>query len=204
MSLDTTLTQVLTQPTPDALWNLRADLLILASCLPSGGRDKARWSLEIAGRFHDYISELRSKMTARQYSQFASRLDMGSVGLLAVQDMITEREHLLESLFLGGLSEGLMVLATLQYIKAWESEMALAHNRAVWWLFEGLWRLSQTFRPDMNGGERQKLIDALLAPARSKKMAPAVKMALLVRLFQLLLLGSLAWAGPLTVEGEDR
>jgi len=185
---------------PDALWNLRIDLLALADRLPADRQGEATWTLGIARQFYGYLTELRSKMTAREYSRFASRLDMGSVGALAVQDLVTEREHLLESLFLGGLSEGLMVLATLQYIKAWESETALVHNQAIWWLFEGLWRLSREFRPEMPAAERQRLIDALLAPVRSEETAPAVKVALLVRLFQALLIGSLAWVAPLLAE----
>jgi len=200
MGLDTTLTQILVQPTPEALWNLRIDLLALADQLPADRQGEATWTLEIARELYGYLAELRSKMTAREYSQFASRLDMGSVGTLAVQDLITEREHLLESIFLGGLSEGLMVLATLQYVKAWETETALVHNQAVWWLFEGLWRLSREFRPDMPAAERQRLIDALLAPARSEETDPAVKVALLVRLFQALLIGSLGWVASLLAE----
>lgn len=200
MRLQMTLSQVLTRPTPEALWNLRADLLARADRLPPDGREEADWTLEIAREFNSYLAELRSKMTAREYSQLASRLDMGSVGMLAVQDLVTERERLLESLFLGGLSEGLMVLATFQYIKAWEAEAALVHNQAVWWLFEGLWWLSREFRPEMTAGERRKLIDALLAPARSEETDPVVKMALLVRLFQVLLIGSLRWVARLLVE----
>lgn len=200
MGLEATLTQVLAWPMPNALWNLRIDLLPLADRLPADRQGEATWTLEIARQFYGYLTELRSKMTAREYSRFASRLDMGSVGALAVQDLVTEREHLLESLFLGGLSEGLMVLATLQYIKAWEAETALVHNQAIWWLFEGLWRLSREFRPEMPAAERQRLIDALLAPVRSEETAPAVKVALLVRLFQALLIGSLAWVVPLLAE----
>ena len=200
MGLDTTLTKILAQLTPEALWNLRIDLLALADRLPADRQGEATWTLEIVRELCGYLAELRSKMTAREYSQFASRLDMGSVGTLAVQDLITEREHLLESLFLGGLSEGLMVLATLQYVKAWETETALVHNQAVWWLFEGLWRLSREFRPDMPAAERQRLIDALLAPARSEETDPAVKVALLVRLFQALLIGSLGWVASLLAE----
>jgi len=197
MRLNTTLAAVLTQPTPHALWDLRADLLALSDRLPSTRREEVDWTLDIAREFHRYAAELRSKMTAREYSQLASRMDIGSVGMLAVQDLATEREHLLESLFLGGLSEGLMVLATLQYVKAWEAEMALVHEQAVWWLFEGLWRLSSEFRPEMATDERQRLIDALLSPARSEETEPAVKATLLVRLFQALLVGSLGWAAPL-------
>jgi len=203
---ETTLSQALAFPTPDVLWSLRADLLTLVDRLPPSRWEEADWALEIARQFHDYLAELHSKMTAHEYSQLASRMDMGSVGMLAIQDLITERGHLLESLFLGGLSEGLMVLATLQYVKAWETETALVHRQTIWWLFEGLWRLSREFRPKMAADERRKLIDALLAPARSEETTPTVKVALLVRLFQVLLISSLGWVAPLLAasEGAER
>ncbi|UCC64512.1 MAG: hypothetical protein JSV36_05500 [Anaerolineae bacterium] len=200
MGLETTLTQVLTQPMPNVLWGLRADLLALADQLPPDRRDGVGWTLEIVDQFYRYLAELRSKMTAREYSQLASRMDMGSVGMLAVQDLVSERENLLESLFLGGLSEGLMVLATLQYVKAWEAEMALVHDQALWWLYEGLWCLSCEFRPQVRTDERRKLIDALLMPIRSTETEPTVRVALLVRLFQALLIGSLGWAAPLLTQ----
>lgn len=202
MGLETALCQVLTRPTPEALWKLRADMLALADRLPSGRREEADWTLGIAREFRCYLVELRSKMTAREYSRLASRMDMGSVGVLAMQDLITEREHLLKSLFLGGLSEGLMVAATLQYVKAWEAETSLVHDQAVWWLFEGLWRLSREFRPEMAADERRKLIETLLAPARSEETSSAVKVTLLVRLFEAVLVGSLGWAAPL-LASED-
>jgi len=96
----------------------------------------------------------------------------------------------------------LMVLATLQYVKAWEAETSLVHDQAMWWLFEGLWRLSREFRPHMAAGERQKLIDALLAPAREEETGPAVKIVLLVRLFQTLLFSSLGWVVPLLASSD--
>ena len=202
MSLEATLSQVLTRPMPDTLWRLRADVLILADQLPSDRRREADWTLEIVSHLHSYLTELRSKMTARRYSQLASRMDMGSVGMLAIQDLITEREHLLKSLFLGGLSEGLMVLATLQYVKGWEAELRLVHDQALWWLFEGLWRLSREFRPQMAAEERRELIERLLTPLHAEETEPAIKMVLLVRLFQVLLIGSLGWIVPLLAEDK--
>jgi hypothetical protein len=202
MGFQVTLTQVLTHPTPDALWTLRADLLALADRLPVRRRGLADWTLQIVRQLYHYLAELRSKMTAREYSRLASRMDIGSVGMLAVQDLITEREKLLESLFLGGLSEGLMVLATLQYVKAWEAETALVHDQALWWLYEGLWCLSSEFRPEMAVDERRKLVDALLTPIRSQETESTVKVALSVRLFQALLIGSLGWVAPLLTKQE--
>lgn len=203
MALDTSLTQVLRSPSPESLWDLRADLLALSDPLPPEVRGAADWSLEVVRHFHDYLTELLSKTTAHEFSQLASRLDMGSVGLLAVQDLVTDRERMFKKLFLGGLSESLMVLAAQQYVKAWQKEASVVHDAATWWIYESLWRLSRDLRPELRPAERQKPIDALLAPARSPDTPPALRAGVLVHLFQILLLGSLTWTAPALSETKD-
>lgn len=193
MLLETSLTRVLTRPGPDTLWDLRADLLELSDRLTPANRCQADWTLDITSRFHHFLAELQSKMTAHEYSQLASQMDMGSIGLLALQDLVADRERLFKKLFLGGLSEGLMVLATLQYAKAWQTEVTLVNDEARWWLFEGLWRVSRQLRPDVPPDQRRTQIEDLLAPLHAKDVTPALKAAVLARLFQVLLIGSLAW-----------
>jgi hypothetical protein len=195
MPLEATLKRVLTGPSPDALWSLRADLLLLADRLPPIERGFADSSLAIAGEFHHYLIELQSRMTAHEFSQLASRLDIGSVGLLALQDLVTDRERLFKKLFLGGLSEGLMVLATLQYSKAWKTEVMLVNDEALWRLFDGFWQLSRQLRPDLPAEVRRAQIEGLLAPLRSPDVEPSVKAAVIARLFQVLLVASLTWVG---------
>ena len=50
MGLDTTLTQILAQPTPEALWNLRIDLLALADRLPADRQGEARDAMRYIGK----------------------------------------------------------------------------------------------------------------------------------------------------------
>ncbi len=149
MVLEPSVTDILSRPAPESLWNLRARLLLLAECLSPSEQSLADWSLAITGRFHHYLSDLQSKMTAHEYSQLASQMDIGSIGLLALQDLVTDREQLFKKMFLGGLSEGLMVLATLQYAKAWKTEVTLVNDEALWWLFDGLWQVSRQLRPGL-------------------------------------------------------
>lgn len=195
MSLEASLTAVLTRPDPSSLWNLRAQLRPRADLLAPDRRGPGDFSLEIVGRFHHYLADLQSKMTAHDYSRVASQMDIGSVGLLAVQDLVTDRERLFKKLFLGGLSEGLMVLATLQYTKAWKTEISLVNDEALWWLFDGFWQVSGQLRPDLPPETRRGQIEALLAPVRSAETEPAVRAAIIARLFQVLLVGSLTWIG---------
>jgi hypothetical protein len=202
MTFDESLSLVLTRPAPESLWNLRASLLVLADRLAVSKRAPADRSLAITGQFHHYLAELQSKMSAHEFSQLASRMDIGSVGLLALQDLVADREQLFKKLFLGGLSEGLMVLAALQYTKAWRTEIGLVNEEALWRLYDGLWEVSRQLRPDLPADTRRDQIEALLAPVRSAEVEQPVKAAIIARLFQVLLVGSLSWAVRLRVGTE--
>lgn len=203
MPLESDLALVLTRPSAESLWDLRAGLLQRADRLAPGERGAADVSLAVIDRFHQYLADLQSKMSAHEYSQIASRMDIGSVGLLALQDLLSSRDQLFKTLFLGGLSEGLMLLATFQYAKAWQTEVTRVNDEALWWLFAGFWQVSRQLRPDAPADTRRAQIDALLGPVRSPDVEPAVKAAILARMFQILLVGSLTWAGvdAPTVEG---
>jgi hypothetical protein len=182
-SLRQLLAHIARQPTAKDLWALRGTLLACVQDQP-----EAQQIHEIAREFYLYLSELQSKMSARQYNELASRLDIGSVGMLALQDILTEREDLWKTLLLGGFGESLMVLASRQYVKAWEQELRSVHRRAAWTLYGVLWQLSHKYQPEMESSERQALIETTLAPALDEDTPFDTKMLLLLRLFQTLLL----------------
>ena len=69
-SLRDAIIPVLSGPTPDALVALQGALLAAGQT----GEDVDH-ALEIAGQFHAYLTELQSKIAARDYSELASRPD---------------------------------------------------------------------------------------------------------------------------------
>jgi hypothetical protein len=187
-SLEAAIHPILTQPTPEALVALQGALLA------SGRSGEAQCDvLEIAGHFYRYLCELRSKISAKDYSEFASRLDIGAVGAVALENLIaSEVPEFWKSLLLGGLGETLMVAASRQYIKAWEAETNVVHACATWCLADSLWRVSAKMQPSLPGDQRWQAIQALLAPARDREVSGSEKALLLGRVFQLLLLTYLA------------
>lgn len=190
MSFEDVLGRLLTRPSP-------ADLLALQTRLLAAEADPqraeaAQRALEVAYAFYAYLSELEAKYGARKYSEVASLLDIGAVGAVALENLLEAGEALLERLALGGLSETLMVLASRQYVKAWSRETAPTHLQAVWFLRVRLWRLSIARQPDMRPEERTALVDGLLAPALDGDVSEEVRLTLLGRLFQVLLIIHLA------------
>jgi hypothetical protein len=194
MSFQDLLHRLLTQPTPDDLLALQTALL--AAEADPAHADAALRALEVAREFHAYLSELQAKSSAREYSELASKLDIGAVGGVALENLAEAGESLLKRILLGGLSETLMVLASRQYVKAWSREMRPLHGQAVWFLRSELWRLSSAGRPDMPPEERTALVDGLLSPALDDSTADEVCVALLGRLFQIVLVIHLAQALP--------
>ncbi|MFC2046531.1 hypothetical protein ACFLTC_03305 [Chloroflexota bacterium] len=187
-SLQEAIQPVLTQPTP-------ADLVALQGALLASGErgDSFDNALETAGQFHAYLCDLQSKISAREYSELASRLDIGAVGAVALESIISaDREHLWQGLLLGALGEGLMVAASRQYVKAWEVETVQVHTCAAWHLTEALWRASGEMQPVLSPEKRWEAIQALLAPAYDDEVPGEDKALLLGRVFQILLLTHLA------------
>lgn len=189
MTLESLALRVLTEPSPDVLWALHPHLLALDGAAAQATRD-------IAHKFYAYLTCVHSKLSSRQYSALAATLAAGSVGTLSVQEVFRalqmNRASVLHHLLVGGVAQGLEILSTRQHIKAWEMEFAFMHEDVVWTLYDQWWALSVETQPDITFDERRALVDVLVAPVRDTALGSAVRVAMALRLFQLLLLIRLA------------
>ena len=91
-------------------------------------------------------------------------------------------------LLTGGISEGLMVLASRQYVRAQEGELDALFRATAWSLFDELWRWTAEVNPGHEPVERQRLLDRLTSPLRDPETATLVKAVLAGRLYQVLVL----------------
>ncbi len=183
-SFQESLAAVLTQPTPTALWRLRGDLLQAGL-----SADHAVW--DVIDRFYDFLNALSAGMKAHEFNKMATMLDIGAVGGVAVQGMIEGKipvTDLWKKLVAGSVGEGLMVLASRQYIKSAHAEIIGVYNAAAWDLFAALWDVSAQMQPNLSPADRRGLLDHLLAPVLHEETDDGVKMVLIGRLFQMLLL----------------
>ena len=187
-SLQEAMQPILSEPTPRALLDLQGALLAFGGDGPA--RDRA---LALAGVFYDYLSELESKLAARDYSELASHLDIGAVGAVALENLLyVGDEEFWRRLAVGGMAEGLMVAASRQYVRGWQVETSLVYNRAIWHLTGALWQLSSEAQPDLPNAQRWDAIQTLLAPAHDPDVPAADKALLVGRIYQILLLTYLA------------
>jgi hypothetical protein len=184
MSISDRLELILREPTPERLWQLRGDLMIAAI-------DPQAPALHTLNQAFRFFSELASKSTAREYSHFASLLDITAVGVVVIsgaKEAVEEGTSLLGTLLTAALSEGFMVLAARQYVKAWEEEMHSVYQQAAWELYQQFWLLSVHMQDSLPTEQRRSLLDNLLQPAFDKATPGTVRALLIGRLYQLLLL----------------
>jgi len=181
------LTDVLRSPSSDDLWRLRAELLQAGV---SG--DCGAW--RVIDEFQRFLDRLSTGTTSRDYSDLASKLDISAVGGVILEQILEsdEAQDLAMRLFTGLISEGLMVLATRQHVKAWEGELAAVYRGAAWYLYQELWRWAEARKPELPARQRRLLLDQLLAPVHSDETGGFAKAILLGLLFQLLLLSYLS------------
>ena len=187
MSLRESLTAVLTDPTASGLWPLRADLL--EAELPEGSR---LW--ELICQYQHFLDQLSSCMTSRHYSDLASKLDIGSVSGVIMERLLEPQgaRELAVSLLTGALSEGLMVAATRQHVRAWEQGIVAYVKRTAWFLYDEVWRWSEEMKPDLPAAERRRQLDELFKPVHSRDVDCVCKAAFLGLLFQILLVSRLS------------
>jgi hypothetical protein len=179
-----TLAAVLTSPTPAGLWHLRGDLL-QTEVSPTA----SLWA--VLDRFFDFLNELSAHMSAHEYHQLASFLDVGAMGGVVIQNLLAAEvttAELWQRLLVGGFSEGLLVLASRQYVKSAEAGMAGVYNTAAWYLYQELWQISAQLQPELSPATRRQLVARLLDPIHQESVQGTVKAALIGRLFQVLLL----------------
>jgi hypothetical protein len=182
-NLQAVISSILRQPTPQSLVALQGALLVWTP----PGREREN-CLNTAHRFHTYLCQLRSKITAKQFSQFASKLDIGAVGVVALENALFAQEEFWQRLLVGSIAEGLMVGASRQYIQGWSAELDSVHEEATWVLTEGLWQISQDTQPELPPKERWQAIRSLLDPVHHQEITDEEKAFLLSRIFQHLLL----------------
>ena len=184
MSAEQLLERILAAPTADDLWALHPHLLALEGTEAEAARDVVRL-------FYCYLSCVTGKLTSKEHSSSAAHLAAGSVGVIALHEVLeslaTDRVRAIGNLLSGGLAATLETLSTFQHVKAWEREFASVHEEAVWHLYRLLWELSCEAQPDLPFARRRALIDGLLAVVRGAQLEAGARVAIVIRLFQVLL-----------------
>jgi hypothetical protein len=187
MSIREALRDTLSCPTVEGLWRLRAELL--ESCVPPGSRV---WP--VIGEYVRFLEQVRTGAASRHYSDLASKLDVGSISGVILERFLEPQSasQLALSAISGILSEGLMVLATRQHVRAWEEGLGSVCTGSAWFLYEEMWRWTQQKKPDLPPAERRRLLDLLFKPICSAQSGGFSRAIVIGTLFQLLLVSEVS------------
>jgi len=195
MNVYETILALLNHPTPIGLYRLGALLREQQVTAPEDTQPAFADALEVVSNYYTFLTSIQAKMTAEGYNKLASLLDLGAVGSVTLQNLLVERENLLKRLVVGGAGESLLLIGSLQYIKAWEQEARALHEQAAWKLYDALWKLSLAGQPALSSATRRQIIEALLAPCFDTELQATQSTVYVGWMYQLVLLAILSRAG---------
>ncbi len=150
--------------------------------------EAARKALEALSHFYTFGVEIggfeRSSKTANQASVF----DLASVGVLAVENVLTAESRSLMRYLMSGLSEGLMFLASRQYVAGSESVLEGIYKSNALQVRDALWSLAHDFRVTEDLAairEAREAIESLFAKLDDPAVDRHARVSLLHQLYGL-------------------
>jgi hypothetical protein len=172
--------RILAEPAPADLWQLQKALLVI-------GGERATRAREVARAFHACLRSLESKSASRTASRWGAVLGTAAVGSISLSEMLAQEEDALHSLLQSGVPAMLEIGASLKSAQAWEVEAGLMFDELTWFLYDELWDVSATARPELSPSERRDQIDLLLDPLLDPAVSDADRAGLAVNVFRAVL-----------------
>jgi hypothetical protein len=175
-----TFDRIMLEPAPADLWELQKALLIV-------GDESAMRGRVVARTFHGFLRSLESKSASRSASRWGAVLGTAAVGSVSVSGMADEQEDALQGLLKGAVPALLEVGAALKSAQAWEVEAGLIWDDLAWFLYDELWDISGTARPELSAEERRDQIEIVLDPLLDAETSDDDRASLVVNVFRAVL-----------------
>jgi len=178
-----------------SLLRLRGELQVVSRWL-QGRKEKAlqrdvEAALDAVSRLYQFTVEVQGFAASRQAAETASMFDMGSIGVLGIENVLTAEKPTPMRLLMSGLSEGLMFLASRQYVKGSNEVLAATYRTHGMILQDQLWSLASDLRgaEDLSAiREARRSIDGLFGKLADPLVPVAAKVAVLHGLYVLVAL----------------
>jgi hypothetical protein len=152
-----TFDRILVEPAPADLWELQKVLLVIGTMPATRARLVAR-------AFYGFLRSLESKSASRSASRWGAVLGTAAVGSVSLTGMADEQEDALQGLLKSAVPALLEIGAALKSAQAWEVEAGLLYDDLAWFLYDELWDVSATARPELSPEERRDQIGIVLDP----------------------------------------
>ena len=171
--------RIMVEPEPADLWQLQKALLVI----DGGPAERAR---AVARAFHACLRELESKSASRAASRWGAVLGTAAVGTVSLSEM-DKREDALHRLLQSGVPAMLEIGSAVKSAQAWEVEAGLVYDGLAWFLYDELWEVSATVRPDLSAAERRDQIDLVLDPLLDASRSDDERASIVVNVFRAVL-----------------
>jgi hypothetical protein len=180
----TSFDHIMVEPAPADLWQLQKALLVIGG--EPAGRARA-----VARAFHACLRELESKSASRAASRWGAVLGTAAVGTVSLSEM-DKQEDALHRLLQSGVPAMLEIGSAVKSAQAWEVEAGLVYDGLAWFLYDELWEVSATVRPDLSAAERRDQIDLVLDPLLDASRSDDERASIVVNVFRAVLAARLA------------
>ena len=168
--------RVLAEPVPADLWELQKALLVI-------GGEPATRARVVVRAFHACLRGLESKAASRAASRWGAALGTGAVGTVSITEMLARQEGALHRLLQSGVPAMLEIGSALKSAEAWEVEARLIYDELAWILYDELWDVSSTTRPELPPSERRDQIDLLIDPLLDPSVSNSDRASIVINLF---------------------
>jgi hypothetical protein len=172
--------RLMVEPTAADLWELQKALFVV-------GGEAAERARGVARAFHACLRNLESKSASRTASRWGAVLGTAAVGSVSVGDLADRQEDALGRLLHSAVPALLEVGSALKSAQAWEVEAGLLYDDLAWFLYDELWDVSATARPELSPAERRDQIDLVLDPLLDAALPDAERAGLVVNVFRAVL-----------------
>jgi len=194
-SFQSVLSDVISLMDDSGLFRLRGELNAIRAVV-GGGKDKAlaasvERALATVARFYAFASEVKGFVVSRGFSEKASLFDIGSIGVLAVENVLTAERKSLFRILMSGLSEGLAFAGSRQYVYGSTAVLGGLYRVYSASLYDDLWDLAREFRGPMSqdlAREIQAIMDRFFREIGAPEVPVDVRVAALYQMYGMLVL----------------
>ena len=172
--------RVLVDPKPADLWQLQKALVVI-------GGEPAERARAVARAFHACLRNLESKSASRSASRWGAVLGTAAVASVSIDELADTTESALSRLLQSGVPAALEVGSAMKSAQAWEVEAGLIYDDLAWFLYDELWDVSSTARPELSTDDRGREIDLVIDPLLDATVADADRAAIVVDVFRAVL-----------------
>jgi hypothetical protein len=173
-----------------SLLRLRGELQVIVRWLEARRdaprAEAAQKALDAISQFYSFGVEIGGFERSSKSANQASLFDLASVGVLGIENVLTAENRSLMRYLMSGLSEGLMFLASRQYVAGSNAILEGTYKANALFVRDALWSLARDFRSTEDLAsirEAREAVDGLFAKLNAPEVDLHTKVALLVQLY---------------------